>query len=401
MAILRSRGELLPVTCAVLKDDVREDFFGALKKKTGGRMEKIAAACGLNVSSLNAWAKGEKLPPYHLLQRLASEFSLEMPQISELRREFQQVEEAPKAKSRPQIPPPEETRPAAAEPAAAPVASPPPAPAPQSREDRPEKSSRRGGRRKRRKPSAPNPAAPAESTAPESAQKAPEKLSEDRAYWSGILLARGRRDETHVRLLADRAMSQNFASTWANLTQAAFGVRPELILSDDHSEQTASLPAAEVASFLERIDFKPGAEPARAPGAPRWAWSNENWKKAFLKGVVDASSHFHRTPALRLENLSEKLALSALKMFSSCGLEAKAAEGGLIVLEGEEQVRKYYETIGTANPKLKDQLSAYFGELKNGAPPSALEQKAGEPQKPTTRRRRRSRRRGPRRSKKT
>ena len=96
MAILRNRDELLPVTCGILKDAVRDKFFATLKKKSGGKIERLARTAGVTVAVANGWSKGEIHIPYYSLQLLATEFKIDLPEISELRREYQQVAEAPK-----------------------------------------------------------------------------------------------------------------------------------------------------------------------------------------------------------------------------------------------------------------------------------------------------------------
>ena len=361
MAILRSRDELLPVTCAVLKDEVREKFFGELKDKAGGKIERIAKACGTTVANINNWAKGNPIAPYHALQLLASEFGVEMPEVTELRREFRATEGVPQNRRPVTKQKPSDFGPSADERQEKPVEAEPP---------------RQG--KKQEKPS------------PLAGPAGPDKLTEERAYWTGVFLARGRRDQTHIRLVADRQMSQNFAATWAALTHQSFGVRPELVMSEDRTEQTASLPVEKMSAFLERIDFPAGTE--AAPGAPRWAWSKAVWKDAFIKGVVDASAHFHRTPELKLTGLSERLLHCAQKMLSSVKVNPKL-EDGVLCVQGEEAIRTYFETIGTDNPKLKDQINAYF----KGKPPIAEKSAVAntdEPQRPdrSRRSRRRSRR---------
>lgn len=365
MAIIRSRDELIPVTCAVLKDDVREAFFKALKNKVGGRVERIAKACGVTTATVNDWAKGSTNPPYHTLQKVAEEFGLDAPLVSELRREFQQVNEAAKP-TRTSV---TNTKPTSQNPPAPPT----------------EHTSKRAQHRRRKSPESKN------DSKTVSAHSSIEKPTDERAYWSGVLLARASRDDSRLRLKADRQMSQNFAATWAILTVKAFGVKPELSMSEDRLTQTAELPADKIVPFLDRLDFRPGTNPTNAPGAPRWAWSNPSWKINFLKGLVDASAHFHRSPALKLTGLSEKAAKSANKLLVSSGFTPKEEEGHTIVLEGREALKKYLEDIGTDNAKLKDQLNAFF----KGIPETpAKTETASARQRPTRSRRQvRSRRR--------
>ncbi|MBI5594750.1 MAG: helix-turn-helix transcriptional regulator, partial [Elusimicrobia bacterium] len=315
MGILRSREELLPVTCAVLKEGDRESFFSDIRRKVGGNMDRVAKTVGVPVSTLQDWVNGTANIPYIALQRLASEFGVEMPSVTELRREYQQIvpNSAPRrpAARMPSHPGPvggagrdqerkeprresrrdaghesggreyEPLRPAKApEPAAA--------PAPSDRPARKERGARRGRRGSEpRQPKAPRPErAPA--PRPAAGPRLP-KLSEEAAYWAGATIALGRRDGDVLVVAADKRIGQNYAATWAALCQDLFGVKATLSMSEDHACQEARLPVAGLEDFRNRLDLKPDAP---RPPAPRWAWSNPDWKKAFLKGLVDASAEF-------------------------------------------------------------------------------------------------------------
>ncbi|MDE2291252.1 MAG: helix-turn-helix transcriptional regulator, partial [Elusimicrobia bacterium] len=100
MGILRSREELLPVTCAVIKEDEREAFFNDVRRKVGGNMDRVAKTVGVPVSTLQDWVNGTSNVPYITLQRLSSEFGVPMPSVGELRREYQQIA-APQPPRRP------------------------------------------------------------------------------------------------------------------------------------------------------------------------------------------------------------------------------------------------------------------------------------------------------------
>jgi transcriptional regulator with XRE-family HTH domain len=377
VGILKSREELLPVTCAILSDDDRNRFFAAVKKKTGGHLEKIAKAVQTTSSRINSWMSGETHVPYHALQQIASELQIDMPKVSELRREFQQVVET-KTQRRP-MPGPDTKREPRERPGdrnARKERSP-------SRDKSPRNDRTRGQKsRPTNRPDARPKQTPSrgESTSRPAAQN---KLTDDRAYWGAVLLTRARRPENEIILDADQDVGQNFAAIWANLTKKAFGVKPDLVLSEDHTVQTAKLEAERVIKFLDRIDFKAGTEPANAPGAPRWVWSNPDWKRAFLKGIFDARAIFNREPSLTVKGLSERMRLSAQKLLAAFELESKEIDGALVV-EGEAAIKAYATKIGTANPKLRDQLKVF-------APQSAEPQTSERPVRDDGKKRRRRR----------
>lgn len=374
MGILRNREELLPVTCAVLSADERNAFFEKIKKKAGGRVEKIAQVGGTNKSVVSDWLNGRANVPYHALQRLSSEFGVDMPPVSELRREFQAVAEMRVSKPRPApAPAPAEERPRREDRA--------------PREERPRreasgerKEPRRGRKEAKRERPRPEPRAkPAAEKRPAPSQgPRPPKLSDKAAYWTGVTLSAARREGDRIIFRADRRIGQNFAIVWSRLCSELFGVSCETTVSEDRSVQEASLPIAGLEEFIDRLELKEGQP---APGAPRWAWSNPAWKIAFLRGVVDGAGVFRRDPALELLGLSERLVLSVKKLFAGLNLEIKPDdEAGpvgepSIVVEGRDQVKRYFDEVGADNHKLRDQLRAFFKEARGaevaGEPASA------------------------------
>lgn len=369
MGILKNREEFLPVTCAVLSEEDRSRFLSQVRKNAGGN-DRIAKACGVPASSVADWTSGKNLIPYHALQLLSREFGVEAPQVSELRRELQAVVHvaapaprahhapAPKAKSEPRTrressreAKPSRQKPQRRAPRGGSSARPVPASGAAAKPGRKEptraqKPARTSSRRKK-------------ASAPKAAPSGKGKLSTELAYWTGALLAAARCEGETIRFSADRRIGQNFADRWAKMAKDLFGVEPAVSMSEDRKLQQVSLPASGLGDFLGKVEFKPECTPAQAPAAPRWAWSNPDWKTAFLKGVADSTAHFHRTPSLTFLSLSPALGQSVLKILSSLGLQAAKKPDGSIVLEGKEALTKYFDTVGTSNLKLRDRYSAY------------------------------------------
>jgi hypothetical protein len=367
MGILRNREELLPVTCAVLSAEDRNAFFAAVKKKTKGRVEKIAEIGGTVKSIVSDWMSGKAGIPYHTLQRLSNEFGVDMPPVSELRREFQAVLET--RPSKPSRPGAKSARPAA-KPAGdrkAPVRDKERKAAEPKREGRASGEKKSSRSEKRKRPERKQPERRPERKPAAAAQSGPRapKLSDKAAYWTGVVLAAGRREKDSIVLTADRRVGQNYALVWTKLCEDLFGIKPSVRLSEDRKSQEAILPLEGISEFVDRIEIKEGQP---APGAPRWAWSNPDWKLAFLRGVIDASAVFRRDPALELLGLSERLVLSVKKLLGAHKLEIKPEQGEgdvgepAIILEGRDQVKRYFDEIGADNHKLRDQLRAFFKE---------------------------------------
>ncbi|MEK7747335.1 MAG: helix-turn-helix transcriptional regulator [Elusimicrobiota bacterium] len=367
MGILKSREEFLPVTCAVLADEARNRFLSQVRKNAGGN-DRIAKACGIPVSSVSDWASGKSLIPYHTLQLLSREFGVEAPQVSELRRELQAVVHVAVAAPRGAPPPPSKTK---SPPRSRRESAPEPKPPRQKAPRRGRGSSSRSlpaskaaaGPEHKQAPKAHKPSrASSQKKKPQAAKPAPAgkgKLSTELAYWTGALLAGARHEGDTLRFSADRRIGQNFADRWAKLAKDLFGVEPVVSMSEDHKLQQAVIPASSLGDFLGKVEMKPESSPAQAPGAPRWAWSNPDWKKAFLKGVADSTAHFHRTPSLTFLALSPALGQSVQKILSSLGLAAAKKPDGSLVLAGKDAVTRYFETVGTSNLKLRDRFSAY------------------------------------------
>ena len=86
MGIIKIRDELISVTCAILKDADRDFFFSQIRKNRAGNPEALAQWLGVPVALINHWMSGHIHMPYHTLQNIAYQFSVEMPPVGELRR---------------------------------------------------------------------------------------------------------------------------------------------------------------------------------------------------------------------------------------------------------------------------------------------------------------------------
>src|SRR5581483_11216899 len=109
MGILRGREEFIPVTCAVVKDADRDAFFTQIRKNRAGTPDELARWLDVPVALVNDWIAGKAHIPYHTLQNIAYQFSVELPPISELRRESLPAAQLPQAKA-PEPPPPPPAR---------------------------------------------------------------------------------------------------------------------------------------------------------------------------------------------------------------------------------------------------------------------------------------------------
>lgn len=407
MGILRNREELLPVTCAVLKENEREMFFNDVRRKAAGNMDRVAQAVGVPVTTLQDWVNGTANVPYITLQRLASEFEVEMPSVTELRREFQHIAPAqtmrpsarlpthpgpigsgPTGVSRTPQPPRAAQSLRAAQAARAerndrkPRRERPERPARQERQAKPDRGQRRDQPKQARqaKPARPQQAAPQAS-----GPRIP-KLSDKVAYWTGAVFAAGRRDGDVLTVSAAGV----YAGLWGVLTEGLFGVHPAVAPQSDGPLNEARLPVAGLEDFVNRLDLKPGAN---RPPAPRWAWSNPDWKHAFLKGLVDAVGELSDT-TLKIPALGDPLRRSVEKLLSGLAVPFVAVEGGALAIEGAEALEKYWRAVGSENPALRDPLEARFPGAAPEAPAEPSEKAAAPQGAPRPEGRGRKRRRG-------
>lgn len=407
MGILRTREEYLPVTCAILKPEDREAFFGAIKQQKSGRPENIARLCEVPVDTANAWIAGKANVPYHTLQTLAHHYQVAIPPVGELRREYLEVQQTatrretpmpparrassqepkegrrerggkkrqgeeprkeakrqgerkPRRKQEPRARREEQT--AEVQPQLQPGQEQPSLePQPEQRQPQSEGSrqgrSRRQPRRDRQQPQQQRQQQQQRGKGRPQGPRVPEP-SEALAYWVGVSILSAKREGAELVMTADRKVGQNFAGTWAGLTRDLFGVRPVLKMLDDGRAQEARLPIAGFEEFLDRLELKEG-KAIGEPGVPRWAWSNPAWKAACLKGLVDSRAYFQRKPALVLEGIPARLAQAFQKMLSAFQLTAQVSENGTITLEGVETLDRYFEKVGASNMKLRDQYRAF------------------------------------------
>jgi hypothetical protein len=193
------------------------------------------------------------------------------------------------------------------------------------------------------------------------------------AYWSGTVYSSARR-EGDALVFSGRGA---YPGLWALLTEGLFGVRPELSAPAEAGLQEARLPVAGLEEFMNRLDLKADAP---RPPAPRWAWSNPDWKKAFLKGLVDATAELTEAPALRLPSLGDPLRRSVEKLFAGLSVPVNVGADGSVSVDGPEAVEKYWRAVGSENPALREPLEARWpGAYVPAAPAEGTEPEAAAP----------------------
>lgn len=364
MGILRGREEFIPVTCAVLKDADRDVFFGQIRRNRAGTPEELARWLDVSVSLVQDWITGKRHIPFHTLQNIAYQFSVELPPITELRRESVPATQLPSAKPAEPAPPPAPRR-AKSEGRRAERA---PEPRSQHRKGNRPAAQHKPKEHRAAEPKPNPPPAPRAEEQKKQGTKSP-KLSDALAYWVGVLYAGVRVEGDRLILSADRRIGQNFAAAWARRTKELFGVHQELTAAEGGKVQQAS---CEIAGFAEfRARTCPGAgSQAEEVSLPRWIWSNPAWKTACLRGLGDVSARFTRQPSLSF-GLAAGLARSLSKLLSSVGFKAQTDRDGALMIAGKEEIERYFELVGTENLKLRDQWTAYG--RNEGEPEDAAE----------------------------
>lgn len=366
MGILRSREELLPVTCAILGDEDRKSFFSQLQKR-GGSTERIARIFSAPAALVQDWISGQANVPYHALQHLSHEFGIDLPQVRELRRESQPVLQIAVKRDMgdfdPRAKPKKEAKP----------------PKPEGRkrkerggEPRGERTAKRGrGRRggrgeqrapkepRREKQRAPKPARSHQPRRFVKLRRGPDGEpgpSSELAYWVGTLFVGARVEDGRLILSAGRSSGHDYAPIWAKLSEILFGRTAQVTMAEDGSVNEASIEAAPLEGFLSRMVGKAGALPA----LPRWVWSNQDWKAACVAGLADAGAHLTDAPSLTID-LPGGLVRAAGKILQSFGLRPRIEEHS-ITLAGADELRDYFQAVGTNNPKFRQWAAPQFGE---------------------------------------
>lgn len=194
--------------------------------------------------------------------------------------------------------------------------------------------------------------------------------SADLAEFVGIVLGDGSITSRQVTI-SFNVLDAEYAKHVTGLVSELFGVRSSS--SIDQTDHTISVIASgvELVEVLQGLGLKRGNKVTQQVDVPAWVWQQRDFQIACLRGLMDTDGcvfrHTYRVNGktytytkLAFTNYSRPLLLSAKQLFETLGLAPTLhKDGRRLYLHDTKAVHKYFELVGTHNPRYRHR----YGEV--------------------------------------
>lgn len=144
------------------------------------------------------------------------------------------------------------------------------------------------------------------------------------------------------------------------------------------------LSSVNLTNYLVTLGLKIGDKIRQSVNIPNWILEERKYAVACLRGLVDTDGgiyyHKHSVDGITYRHIgicftsySPQLLKSVYEIFIKLGFNAKINfNGGHIFLYRKDEIKKYFEEIGTHNPTLLNRYDDYLKKYRKGEVPKRL-----------------------------
>ena len=159
------------------------------------------------------------------------------------------------------------------------------------------------------------------------------------------------------------SLDTHYADYVTRLGQKLFSISSSQRPKRNNNAFYVRFSGVELVEALEAAGLKRGNKVRHQVDVPGWVWQQHAYRMACLRGLMDTDGcvfrHRYRVHGnvyaytkLAFTNYSRPLLLSAKKLFEDAGLfPTLHRDGHRLYLHDTQQVKRYFEVIGTRNPR--------------------------------------------------
>jgi len=176
---------------------------------------------------------------------------------------------------------------------------------------------------------------------------------------TGIILGDGSISPNQLTITLGIKTDRLYAMFVSNLFQEVFGERPSLREDIDDNTIRLALSGVGLIEELIRWGFKKGDKVRQQVDFPYWIWKDTGFQKGCVRGLMDTDGgcyfHKHKT---KLPIVS-----SVAKVLKSLRFKFSLSHGGTrIYIYDFEEIKRYFELIGSSNPKNHEKFKYYLSQ---------------------------------------
>lgn len=191
---------------------------------------------------------------------------------------------------------------------------------------------------------------------------------------SGIILGDGGITDHQLRITVSSLVDGPYATFIISLFEKVFGEKPSWRKCSCCNSIDLTLSGVGLVEELERWGFVRGNKVKHQVDFPKWIWSDIEFQKACVRGLMDTDGgcyfHKHKSNGLVYRNFGMCFTNKSLPIVSSVArilklLEIKFSlvnQGTQIYIYSFIEIKKYFNLIGSNNPKNIKKFNGYLNE---------------------------------------
>lgn len=197
------------------------------------------------------------------------------------------------------------------------------------------------------------------------------KKSEKLAEFVGIMIGDGGITKGQVSIYLNPITDNTYIVFVTKLIKRLFGIMPSFYKNNE-TEARIVVSRTCLVSFCKSIGLKIGNKLKQNLDIPDWVKDKKCFKNACMRGLMDTDGCFfnecHKInkkiycyPRLAFSSNSEQLRSSVVELLKELNFSPKVRCKRNVQLESREDIIRYFNLIGTSNPKHRRKFEIAFG----------------------------------------
>lgn len=189
-------------------------------------------------------------------------------------------------------------------------------------------------------------------------------FSEKLAEFIGIMLGDGGISEHQMTVTLHRVTDREYSLFVRKLIKKLFGIKAGIYCDKQFLADSIVISRTNLVKYcIEKLGLKKGNKVRQQVDIPNWIKENDEYSVACLRGLIDtdgcvilhkylSKGKMYCYKKISFTNRSKSLLLSVSTVLLGIGIRHRITKNGWdIRIEAREEVEKYFQTVGTSNPK--------------------------------------------------
>lgn len=191
------------------------------------------------------------------------------------------------------------------------------------------------------------------------------------AEFIGILLGDGGITDFQVTITLHKVDDKPYIDYIMRLCRNLFHLEPSLTIRPAENVAVVIISRVKVVSFLKDMGLCVGSKVRNQIDVPPWIRTSKRYTRHCMRGLMDTDGSFYidkhkyrsktyHNCAMNFTNRSLPLLAFMKSGLEHIGLHPTQKTPFSLFLRREEEIRRYFEKIGSSNPKHYDKFEKYF-----------------------------------------